>query len=113
MNFSDLCAKHVRTITKLIQSRVPISVEDMPYARTFVYETIGNRFSDDDPLQCDKDYPFTTTGVADLNRKSNGQIKHYPELEKYAFEIVREVLPLINEDEVPYRCLYEYIEDSV
>jgi|TARA_B110000196_G_C21152144_1_gene670476 hypothetical protein len=113
MDFSNLCEKHVRTITQLIHSRVPISVEGMPYARTFVYETIGNRFAENNPLQCDKTYPFTTTAVADLNRNSDGRIKHHPELEKYAFEIVKEVLPFIDTDEVPYHCLHDYIEDCI
>jgi hypothetical protein len=85
----------------------------MPYARTFVYETIGNRLADDNPLQCDKDYPFTTKGVADLNRNSDGRIKHYPELEKHAFEILKEVLPAIDKDKVPYHLLHENIEKCI
>jgi len=113
MDFSNLCEKHVRTITQLIHSRVPISVEGMPYARTFVFETIGNRFADENPLQCDNTYPFTTTAVADLNRRSDGRIKHHPELEKYAFEIVKEVLPFLDADEVPYYCLHDYIEECI
>jgi hypothetical protein len=113
MVHSKLCNKHVRSIVKLIQSRVPLSVEDMPYARTFVYETIGNRFAESDPLQCDADYPFTTTSVADLNRNSNGRIKHYPELEKYAFEITKDVLKDIDKDGVPYSRVHESIENCI
>lgn len=113
MNTGELCVKHATRIVELIQARVPVSVENMPYARQFVYEVVGDRFSESDPLQCDIEYAFTTTPRADLTRNTNGSIKHFPELEKHAFEITKEVLPEIDKDGLPYHRLHEHIEDCI
>lgn len=113
MNTGQLCVKHASRIVELINARVPLTVEGMPYARGFVYEVVGDRFSKADPLQCDEEYAFTTKDRADLTRNTNGNIKHFPELEQHAFEITKEVLPEIDKDGVPYRRLHEHIEDCI
>ena len=69
----------------------------------------------DKPLECStNDYEFTAPCVVPMYEK--GATKHYPELEKIAFDVTNELLPVIlkavNETDTLIG-LSKYIEDCV
>jgi len=87
----------------------------MNYPQAFVFELVGMRLGLDKPLECStNDYEFTAPCVVPMYEK--GATKHYPELEKIAFDVTNELLPVIlkavNETDTLIG-LSKYIEDCV
>jgi hypothetical protein len=100
-HYHDLVKREARRdITKKINQRiasdVPIAVVNMPYARTWVFETIANRLSMSSVLQSVEQEGFTKTLPFNKECIDKGMFAHLPELEAHAYDILEHYLPEIN-----------------
>jgi hypothetical protein len=86
----------IKKINQRIASDVPVAVVNMPYARTWVFETIANRLSMSSVLISVEQEGFTKTLPFNKLCIDKGIFAHLPELEAYAYDILEHYLPEIN-----------------
>jgi len=79
-------------IVQAIFKSVPVSVKGMPYARTWVLETVANRLEQENPLLSGDGTKYQETLPFNALLIEKGSCQHYPELEGFAFSFTKNIL---------------------
>lgn len=88
--------KLIIRIQQEILNCAPISVEGMPYARTWVLEEVINRIGEPDPMLCSTEKGYEGISPWGAEACINGVHNIFPELEALVLKIVSKFLDDIN-----------------